>query len=524
MRKSLVALSFVLSPFAWINSAHGAPLQLPENPAHPRLAPTTAWPSYAHDASHTATSPVTAQPIHNIHWSTPVDLQPQYFSGELLIHYGTPLITPAGTILVTVKTGTTGTYQVEGHHSGTGALIWTMTTDYSVPPHDWVPSCASTLTPQGKLATPGAGGTIYVRDSLDSAGGTVQQFAFFGIANYNAAAATYNSKVMIDTPLTSDANGTIYFGFYVGSGSNPLNLVSGIARVDSSGNGIWVSAATVSNDAGIKKVVTNCAPALSLDGTSVYVAVNNATPNGTGSGYLLKLNSTTLALQSRVLLKDVKVPGNDAGLPDDGTASPTVGPDGDVYFGVLENPFPENNDRGWMLHYNSTLSTTKTPGAFGWDDTASIVPASCVPSYSGTSSYLILTKYNNYAGVGSAPHTGDGHNKVAILDPNATMVDPITGATVMKEVITVLGVTPDPNWAGGVTEWCINSAVVDPIGKCALVNNEDGKLYRWDFTTNSLTQTITLTAGLGEAYTPTLIGPDGIVYAINNAILFAVGH
>ena len=56
-----------------------------------------------------------------------------------------------------------------------------------------------------------------------------------------------------------------------------------------------------------------------------------------------------------------------------------------------------------------------------------------------------------------------------------------------------------------------------------MVNNEDGKLYRWSFTTNTHTETVTLTPGLGEAYTPTLIGPDGVVYAINNAILFAVG-
>jgi hypothetical protein len=33
-----------------------------------------------------------------------------------------------------------------------------------------------------------------------------------------------------------------------------------------------------------------------------------------------------------------------------------------------------------------------------------------------------------------------------------------------------------------------------------------------------------LTSGLGEAYTPTLVGVDGIVYAINNATLYAVGH
>jgi hypothetical protein len=33
-----------------------------------------------------------------------------------------------------------------------------------------------------------------------------------------------------------------------------------------------------------------------------------------------------------------------------------------------------------------------------------------------------------------------------------------------------------------------------------------------------------LTTGLGEAYTPTIIGVDGIVYAINNGTLFAIGR
>src|SRR5262249_51730728 len=50
----------------------------------------------------------------------------------------------------------------------------------------------------------------------------------------------------------------------------------------------------------------------------------------------------------------------------------------------------------------------------------------------------------------------------------------------------------------------------------------DGKLYRWNLTTNTFTQQVTLTSGVGEAYTPTLIGVDGTVYAINNATLFAV--
>ena len=73
-------------------------------------------------------------------------------------------------------------------------------------------------------------------------------------------------------------------------------------------------------------------------------------------------------------------------------------------------------------------------------------------------------------------------------------------------------------------EWCINTAVVDPITKSVLANSEDGKLYRWDLTSNTLTQSVTLTPGIGEACTPTLIGADGTGYAINNGILFAVGQ
>jgi hypothetical protein len=71
-----------------------------------------------------------------------------------------------------------------------------------------------------------------------------------------------------------------------------------------------------------------------------------------------------------------------------------------------------------------------------------------------------------------------------------------------------------------VREWCINSAAIDATNKCAFVNSEDGHAYRWNFTTNSLTAAFPMAAATGEAYTPTIIGPDGANYAINNATLY----
>jgi len=199
-----------------------------------------------------------------------------------------------------------------------------------------------------------------------------------------------------------------------------------------------------------------------------------------------------------------------------------IGPDGDVYYGVLESPLV--NSRGWMMHYDATLTQQKVTGAFGWDDTASVVPRSCVPSYTGTSTYLLLTKYNYYAGVGG----GDGTNRVAILDPNASFVKPSSGVPVMQEVQTILGPTPDQSavnngYPNAVHEWCINSAAIDARTSSAIVNSEDGKCYRWNLLSNTLTQGMVLSSGLGEAYTSTVIGKFGISFAINNARLCAVG-
>jgi hypothetical protein len=92
-------------------------------------------------------------------------------------------------------------------------------------------------------------------------------------------------------------------------------------------------------------------------------------------------------------------------------------------------------------------------------------------------------------------------------------------------VLTKVGPTQEPGEPQGVVyEWCINSAVVDVGNKSVIANSEDGHTYRWDLTNNTLAATVALTAPTAEAYTPTLMGPDGQTYAINNAHLYAIGN
>ena len=482
------------------------------------------WSGYSHDPQHDAIAPVASQPLNRILWQTPVDLSvPATNTGELFIHYGSPLITRSNTVIVPVKTGATGGFEVEALVGATGATNWTHLTDYILPPHNWIPSFSPTLTPKNRLYFSGGGGTVYYCDTPDTTNSSpvILQIAFYGLTNYTANTNAYLNNVFICTPITSDRYGNIFFGFQV-TDSTPLSLQSGIARIDYNGTGTWIAASNTVTNAIISQVAMNCAPALSNDHKTLYLGVNNGY---SGYGYLVALDSRNLAPLASIRLKDVKNPANDANVDDDGTASPTVGPDGDIYYGVLETPFASNHDRGWLLHFDSTLSQTKTPGAFGWDDSASVVPASLVSSYHGSSPYLLMTKYNNYAEYFAG---GNGVNKIAILDPQTSMIDPISGTNVMNEVITIAGPTPDSEYTNtypnAVREWCINSAAVDPFTKSVLANNEDGKMNRWDLTSNTLSETITLTAGIGEAYTPTIVGVDGTVYAINNATLFAIGH
>jgi hypothetical protein len=77
------------------------------------------------------------------------------------------------------------------------------------------------------------------------------------------------------------------------------------------------------------KVAVSCAPALSPDGSTGYVAVVTG-----HRARLVGFDSATLKAKYRHLLRDPQT-HQLAAVFDQSSATPTVGPDGDVFYGVL---------------------------------------------------------------------------------------------------------------------------------------------------------------------------------------------
>ncbi len=501
------------------------------------------WLGYGGNAQHSGLYTGTSQTAALIKWSASIDDDRAYYGGDVLAHYAAPMVTPSNTVVygyrfTTQQGANHDNWRVMARNGATGAVTWQFDTDYSAAliwPNDWTSVFPVTLyqAPGNAnlrgVAAAALGGSIMVRTSADTAVGTPKRLVFYTtLADFNANSAAY-APVKINTPLTADASGNVYFGYEV-TGNVPTNLASlgtgGYAKVNvNTGVSSFKSVAALNLDQSLSRPAMNAAPAITVDGKYIYVAITGGNP------MMAKLDSKTLMPTASARVLDPSMSGASAGLINESSASPMIGTDGHVFMGVFGNSWRESH--GWMLQWDSNLKQLDAKGkrfpvgAFGWDDTGSVVPATMVPSYKGTSKYLILTKYNNYDDNGGDAGA-DGSNKVAVLDPGSDSIskDRQSGIPVMNEVLTVLGPTlinNDSNHPNARNEWCINSVAVDVARKSAIINSEDGHMYRWSFVTNTLTEGLNLQPATGEAYTETAIGPDGQSYAINNSILFALG-
>lgn len=442
-------------------------------------------------------------------------------------HFAHPLITSANTLLMPIRTSTNG-YRVDSYDAGSGAFRFSLASDWINPQTSWFIPFQPVVVPgtPSRMYMPGAGGTVLMIEDPDAASApTITRLCFYtDLTTYNTNAAAYNASVYLNSAITADSAGNIYFTYRtVGTSPAPLSSTQGgIVRIDPAGNATYVVAGTAAADAGIEETPNGSALVISNDGTTVYGYVR--APGTDAYCYLVGLNSTTLATKYKVFLWDPRNNGLGARIIDQSTGSPMVAPDNDLFVPVFANPY--NGSRGFLLHFNEDLTTEYTPGGFGWDYSPSLVPASMVPSYTGSSSYLIFAKYNNYATT-----DGNGINSVAILDPNSTQIDfhstSPANFEIMREVLKANAPTPDadyPTYPGAARELCINISAVDAASKSVIFDCADGHLYKWDLEKNQFDQAIELNSGILQPYVPTVVGTDGTIYTLNGGYMFAIGE
>src|SRR5882762_11826340 len=206
--------------------------------------------TFGGNAQHTSSYAAPAQNLNTIKWTANIDLN----NTGAFAHYGSPLVTAGNTVLVPVKTAGDG-FRVDAFNGSTGAFKYSTGSDYILPAHVWIPvynPCIATGSFGTRMYYAGAGGTIWHIDNPDSntPGPPIREVFYTSLAAYSANAAAYNSSIFINTPITADAAGNIYFGFRVqGTAPAPLNTTqSGFARIDINGNGNYVLAGTATGD------------------------------------------------------------------------------------------------------------------------------------------------------------------------------------------------------------------------------------------------------------------------------------
>jgi tetratricopeptide (TPR) repeat protein len=233
--------------------------------------------------------------LARIVWQTPVDLTPPYLANNVLhIHYGSPVVTARNTVLIPVKLNRDSGFRVEARTARHGCAH-VVGADRLRSPRARLDAELQHCRHAGQSRVlAGAGGKLFYRDNADAAEGAVQSIAFYGNEAYDAARSIYDASVFINTPLTVDPRGNVYFGFIV-TGATPASLASGIARVSADGSATWVAARVAANDPQVVKPAMNSGPALSNDLSTVYAVLTNFPPAGEHPfGVLVALDAQTL--------------------------------------------------------------------------------------------------------------------------------------------------------------------------------------------------------------------------------------
>ncbi|HEX3554478.1 MAG TPA: hypothetical protein VIA62_14740 [Thermoanaerobaculia bacterium] len=553
------------------------------------------WGQWGQNAQHTgATSAVGQRALHmidDIIYDPFVDAEKAdpFAAPDLLVHYQVPLI-DGNDVYMEFKSGTftdlqhwgTQTWNEKKLHWLNNHLVidWNFQSDWKPVPFAsldtgngpfWEPVFHAALA--GPFVyVPGFGGSIFKVNRVT--GAQVARISPFGALDPNTFVAG---------PLTTDAAGNVYYNVMKLDATNPWDVdvvnswlvkVSATGTVKTATYKSLTPGAPGGNDqclgifdtadlpwppspnavpptvpCGTQRPGNNVAPAVAPDGTIYVVSVAHLWSR---HAYLIAANSN-LTPKWKASLRDRFNDGCNVLLPpngqpdgcrtgshtgvdpaqnrpgagrviDDSTSSPVVAPDGSVFYGAYTR---YNYAQGHMMKFSSN-GNFLAAYRFGWDDTPAI--------YAHDGTYSLLTKDNQYGGVGSYC------NDETFCPSDRTANNP---AFPEAYFITRLNSSLTPEWRwqntntlscsrddhGNVTcvsdhpagfEWCVNAPAVDRNG-VVYNNSEDGGLYVIR-NNGTLRDHLFLKLALGAAYTPISIAADGKVLAQNDGHLYVVGE
>jgi outer membrane protein assembly factor BamB len=547
-------------------------------------AANAQWQQWGRDPQHTGASPVAAQAPVTIfadYLYDPFVADEQFAGGgDLLAHFQVPIV-DGDDVFMEVKSGAYSLQTWSTQIWNIADLRWVngKLTQQWITASDWNPPDSEAgagpnfepvfhaLLVNGSIYMPAAGGTILQLDR--TTGAVIRRINPF---------SSINTTIRVAGPLTSDANGNIYYDAMQQNSFRPWTsdvIDSWLIKVTPSGTTSRVSYRDITPGApratdsclavftssapwppstnavpgtvtcGSQRPGLNVAPAVAADGTiytasrahfnsrySFLVAVNpDLTPKwmtsmrdrfNDGCNVLIPPNGTSGGCRNGART-GVDPTDNTPGagrVNDDSTSSPVVAPDGSVYYGAFTS---YNYSQGHLMHFSAAGSYL---GAyrFGWDITPAI--------WSHGGSYSVIMKENHYASVGS--YCDDP----GVCPPGRTAADP------EQYFITRLSPSLDVEWQFKATntkscerlsngsidcfsdhpngfEWCVNAPAVDSNG-VTYVNSEDGFVYAIDATGHQI-GSLFLQLAIGAAYTPLSIDSRGRIYTQNAGHMFVVG-
>ncbi len=447
-------------------------------------------------------------------------------------------------------------------HWENDALIeqWTFASDWKPEPdgsslNGWEPVFHAVLTDR-YVFVPGFAGTIY---KLNQADGTV-------VAHLNPFEGL-DPNIYVSGPLTADSDGNVFYNVIKLDPNDPWGTDSGIDGIAPDVGGSWlvkvdvndtitkVSYSSLVTDAPAMCTSTfretvpwppsptakppvvpclsqrpgiNVAPAVAPDGT-IYTISRAHNRFAVNYAYLVAVNRD-LSPKWAASLRDRLNDGCNVTLPPNGTpggcsdgaitgvdpatnelpagqvidqssSSPTVLPDGSIVYTAYTR---YNYSRGHLFKFSAAGDFLGAYGA-GYDITPAV--------YVHDNSYSLIIKENHY-------------------DRGSYCIDPTycPPAPSGPYFITQLSADLKPEWQfksigsvddPGGKEWCINALPVDHNGT-VYATAEDGNLYAIN-QGGVETQRLFLGTATAEAYTPVVIGPDGLLYMEKAGHLLVIG-